>query len=265
MIVFLYFSLKKYIDENLALYGAFIASVVPCFVRESVNGYVDIIVAILTMVSAILLFNWFTRTRKTGYLLLSAIFIGGAAWTKNDGIALFAAMSLALLAYLLSNLNKKELGLATASSRLFAFIAAGGIVFLPFRIFVGALGIRNHMISGSDQILSFTSNLWRVPYIFNQFLYEFFLNTSIWLYFWIFFFLMIFVGRKRIFNSDAKYILLFMLLYSAFLFYVYMVTALGSSVEGLKGNLEELERLLLHIAPTAVFVIMLSFNKERSL
>jgi hypothetical protein len=215
------------------------------------------------MVSAIFLFNWFKNRTKTNYFLLSAIFIGGAAWTKNDGIGLFIAISLALFAYLLSNINKREIKPIFAASKFFTYLAMAGIVFFPFKVFISTLGIKNHMISGFDQILSLPANFWRAPYIFNQFLYEFFLNTSIWLYFWIFFILIVFFGRKRIFKSDAKYILLFMLLYSVLLFCVFMVTSLCSNVEYLKGNLAELERLLLHITPTAAFVLMLGFDEEK--
>jgi hypothetical protein len=263
MIIFLYFSLKKHTDGRTALYGAFITSLIPNVMRESTNGYVDIIIAVLAMVSAVMLFNWFKNRTRSDYLLLSALFMGGAAWTKNDGIALFIAMALALIAYLLSNIKRNEIEPLSAAYDLLTYLAIGGVVFLPFKVFVAALGINNHMISGFDQLLSFPSNLWRVPYILNQFIYEFFLNTRIWLYFWIFFFLVLFIGRKWIFKSNAKYILLFMLLYSAFLFYVFMVFSLGSTVEGLTGNLEELERLLLQIAPTAVFVLMLGFSGEK--
>lgn len=265
MIVFFYHSLKNRMGEKSALCGTFILSLIPNVLRETTDGYTDICVAVLVMASLILLLEWFINRENTGRLLLSSLFMGGAAWTKNDGIGLFAVASVTLLLFLASKMKSGEVDVVSAASKFFAYLVCGCIVFLPFKIFVASQGIGNHMIGSLWQMLSLTGNLWRAPYILNQFLYEFFLNTNIWLYFWIFFFLMLIIRRKQAFKSDARYILLFMLLYSALLFYIYMVTTLGSTIEGLKSNLEELERLLLHITPIAVFyAFVLLEDKKRT-
>ncbi len=255
---FFYFSLKKYLRWNRALAGAFVVFLIPNMLRQAATGYVDINVSVFMTVSMIALFGWMKDNENNALILISGFFAGAAAWTKNDGLALFAAALLVFAGYLLADLQKRKTDIAFVVSRGALFLAAACPVFLPFRILVAVKGIKNHMIGSLDQILGVLTNFQRAPHVLGQFSYEFFQNTSSWLYFWIFFFLVIVIKRESILKTELKYLCGFLFIAFTILYGVFMVTALGGTTGSLIGNLGELDRLILQVAPTAGFLMFLA-------
>ena len=245
--------------------GTFIISAIPTIMKEATIGYVDICVAVYLTVSAIMLYNWLKTDERIELLLLSGFFVGAAAWTKNDGFAHLTAMSIIIAIYLLIKACTGKVGAKSLLASFFGFILVAAAVSLPFKMLTAIYGIKNHMIGDSSQFFSFFSNFNRAPYILSQFVYEFFLNTSCWLYFWVFIFAILLVNWRRALTTELKYLLGFICLSLAAFFGVFMITSLGDTPEHLVGNLGELNRLLLHVAPTAGFLMLMSaFGKDNS-
>jgi hypothetical protein len=263
--VFLYFSLKKLfnIKEIFALIAAFITFTVPHMMGDITTGYVDVNVGLFVLFSVIFMYKWFTNVDDVPSLLLSSVFAGAAAWTKNDGIAHLLALTFTVFVYLAHSMFRKKLPTATAIKRFAAFIIVSGFVYLPFKLLTLSLKVENHMIITFNQLLQLPFNAGRIPFILKYFAYEFFLDSYLWLYFWIFLAVLVFINRKKIANSELRFVLAYLLASVVLFFCVYMVTALGETTGALVNNLElSLDRVMLGFTPSAGFLLFASSLKD---
>jgi hypothetical protein len=243
-IPFLYESLKRYTSRNMAALGCLLLLANNHVLGYAANGYVDLMLGMFTAVSAVYLIRWMEEQDRS-HLLMSAFFIGCAAFTKDDGIALFAAMSVSLALFLA--LSRRKIGTGAALSGFFMFIAAAGIVFVPYQAVSSAYHISSHMIKDANIIAATAANIGRAPHIAGHFLYQLYLNTYSWQYFWIFITIFLIAGRRKISGTNMKYIFIFLMISLALYFEVYMLTAANNLTSSF-------HRLLIGLAPTAVFL-----------
>jgi len=243
-IPFLYTSLKRYTSRDMSALGCLLLMANKQVLGYAANGYLDLMLGMFAAISTIYLVRWMEDQDRSS-LLISAFFMGCAAFTKNDGIALFVALSAALALFLA--LSRRKINPRTALSGFFTFIAAAGIMFVPYQAVSSAYHISSHMIKDLNIIAATFANMGRAPHIAGHFLYQLYLNTYSWQYFWIFITIFLIVGWRRLRGTNFKFILIFLFLALALYFEVYMLTV----AENLTSSFH---RLLIGLAPTASFL-----------
>lgn len=251
-IPFFYSSLKRYTNRNMAALGCLLLMANRHVLVYAANGYLDLMVGMFTAISAIYLIKWMNEKDK-GHLLLSAFFIGCAAFTKYEGIALFLAMAVTLALFLLA--NKGKAGFRGSIAGFSAFIALAALVFGPGQLASLVHHMSSHMIKNANIIATTIANTGRIPQIAGHFFFQLYLNTFSWQYFWIFITIFLIVGWRRIFGTNMKYLLLFLLISLAIYFEVYILTVAN--------NLESsFHRLLIGLAPSFVYLVISSAPKD---
>jgi hypothetical protein len=256
-IIFFYYSLKETTEPFKAILATLVVFSIPALMTNAETAYVDCSLAFYVLFSTVYLFKWLQNNR-TDFLLLSAFFIGAAAWTKNDGIGLFIAMLFTTIIYYIPHLvNKKETPF-TFFKPLLLFILVSLCIFMPYKILVKINNINSHMSIGQSFKLS---NINRLPILFGQFLYEMLINTPGWLYFWIFFLIILYLCRGSLYRSSLKYIFLFILISIFIYFAVYL--CVNQTV--FLYSAYTVDRLLLGLAPSAGFLMFTVAFRENSI
>jgi len=258
-IPFFYFWIRKYISRRNAAIASFVLFSNSHLLEYGSNGYSDLILGIFVAVSIIFLMKWFD-SREKRHLYLSSFFIGSSMFIKNDGTSLFLAASLILAAYLIDSYKNKRISLNDAVFDLCSFLGISLAIFMPFKTAILLQAIPNHMIKNINIFATIADNLYRIPIIAGYFLYELYLDTYSWQYFWIFLTILLIIGRKRIFGSNTRYIPYFFFISLSFYFIVYMLTVLP-----LAYHLEySFHRLLIGLAPAAAFLAFSSGLMEET-
>ncbi|MFH1710127.1 MAG: hypothetical protein ABH860_03555 [bacterium] len=202
---------------------------------------------------------------KTRYFYLSALFIGGAAWTHNEGLMLFAAMILTLLIYFIGQIISKKAKYTEMIIGIIAFFAVYTAVTGPFKALIKYFNLNQLWVSNFWQLFYFLPNLNRIPTILGYLCYELFLDTYLWMYFWIFFFILLFINRRNILNTNLIYVFLFVFFSFAMIFEVFFISNVGMPLEGIVGLIKlNLDRAMLIIPPSAGFLIFASLFKQEN-
>ncbi len=249
-LVIFYFSIKGYSNRTVAMISTLVVFTVPTLLAHLENGYADFPLASLTLISVIFLFKWM-NTNKNNHLFLSAFFIGGAAWTKNDGIGLCASALLTVGLYLVIKALKTDPAQRPAlAARFLIYAAIAAVIFMPFKIVTMHYHVVNHMLSNENIAVVFFKNLDRIPVILNFFLYELYLNTYQWLYFWIYFTVLLLLHKKQLIGTNLAYLFLFVIVSLGLYTFIYTITALGY-VSQLGSSAD---RILLSLTPSAGFL-----------
>jgi hypothetical protein len=263
MIIFFYTSLKRLIKSKMAMIGTFITFTIPHVIGDITTGYVDLNVAFFGCVAMILLFEWMNDRKKREYFYLSALFVGAAAWTHNEGLMLFAAMILTILTYFIRQLLAKKAIYSEIITNLMVYCVIYLAITAPFKALITFFGLKQLWVSNFWQLFSVIPNLWRMPTILSYLLYELFLNTYLWMYFWIFFIIVLFINIRNILKTNLIYFLLFIFFSFAMVFEVFLVAEGGSTPEALVHTINQnLDRALLIIPISAGFLMFASFSKQ---
>lgn len=90
----IYNYLKKRLDKNYAIFGAFLFLSVPIIIKLSITVYVDLGLLFFSAASLILLFEWVSSKFKLKYLVFSGVFCGLAMGTKYNGLITFFIISM---------------------------------------------------------------------------------------------------------------------------------------------------------------------------
>jgi len=254
-----YFWIRKYISRQNAAIASFVFFSNSHFLEYASNGYADFILGIFATVSIIFLVKWLDSHEKR-HLYLSSFFIGSSVFIKNDGTSLFLAVVILLAAYLIDSYKNKRISFNDAVFDLCSFLGIGLVIFMPFKTAILLQAIPNHMIKNVNVFATMAENLYRIPIIAGYFLYELYLDTYIWQYFWIFLTILLIIGRKRIFGSNIRYILYFFFISLSFYFAVYMLTVLPIDYH----LVASFHRLLIGLAPAAAFLAFSSGLMEET-
>jgi hypothetical protein len=261
--VFFYTTLKRHVQSNIAMIGTFITFTVPHVIGDITTGYVDLNVAFFGCLAAILIFEWMNDTSKKNYFYLSALFIGGAAWTHNEGLILYGAMILTLLAYFAIQYLAKKIGPVEIAKCLVFFFAIYTAVYGPFKALVAYFKLKPLWVQSFWQLFNILPNLPKVPVILGFMCYEIFLNTYLWQYFWIMFLIFTCLNRKMILNSNLKFLLLFIIFAFAMIFEAFYVSG-WNTTDALIGILRlNLDRAINILPPTAGFLMFASFKEQK--
>jgi hypothetical protein len=265
MNVFFYCSLRRIINSKMAIIGTFITFAIPHVIGDITTGYVDLIVAFFGCFAAILMFNWMNAPDKRRYFYLSALFIGGAVWTHNEGLILLASMILTLSIYFILGYIDGKVKFTEVFYSILDFLLIFALVTLPFKLLISYFKLNQLWVSSIWQLFNFMPNLYRIPTIIGYFYYEFFLDTYLWLYFWIFFLILFLANLKRFFYKNLKFLSLFVLFSLAMIFEVFFISNTGVSFDGWETLIKQnLDRTLLIILFTAGFAMFASLFKQEN-
>lgn len=251
----LYCAVRRFATKNYALTFVFILATIPQFNSYAANAYHELPLACYCFASAILLFGWFERPDESWRLVISAILVGLAGWTKNEGL-LYCVVNMTVLgAFLAFNFKK------VAARRLFHVAAYPLIIvamLLPWILIKKQYGISNSEID--------LANL-NPQYLLGQahkmipILYEFqkqFFGPKKWNIFWPAALTAIVIFYRRAFSPVGRYIALSIILTVA----GYVLFYLISYVDVLYFLGKTWSRFLLHFLPVVVYWLAFTLKDE---
>ncbi len=231
--VIFYYFLKERAGKNIAVFGALTVFILPTLLTNAETGYADFSLAYYVMIAAIFIYRWLAGKDDLD-LFISALFMGGACLTKNDGIGIFIAM-LATLA-----ISRRWLAVIK-----YALISS--VIFLPYKILTVYYGIKSHMVPAGLPL----SNLSRIPALLGSIGTELFNNAYDWLYFWLILFILIILNAGKMKEGRTRFLLIFVILSVLIYFSVYLIVP--QKVFFFAGV--TMNRLLLGLAPAFAFTI----------
>lgn len=237
-----YFSSRRLLGNTSALFFTFLLISTQNVIRHSGRyeaGQADLIQGFYIFASS-LLFVVYLRSKSLGNMILLQIFLGITSLIKNEGVS-FVIFTQVLLAIFL--LRKK------LYKHFFSFLF-WIIPFVDWQLFKFF-----HQLPKAPSYLHSSFHLERLPLILEEFTREFF-NIQNWNLLWPVFFLSFFVflfSSKRNIYTLALYLLIFLQLW------VYMGIFFFTSPNPALHIPNVADRALLHLAPSAVYAVSISF------
>jgi hypothetical protein len=249
LLVFFYYSLRCFTGRSIALVFTVLLASIPQMVRFGSNGYADLPFMFYCFVSAALLYRAYCSRLDNRLLLVSAIFAGLAAHTKNEGIALglFNVLAFFSAIAIRGKLNKHNLILIVK----YAFIVFA--ITAPWLWFKSCLGLGNDVLNYHNlNLTNILNNLYRIPVIFNAIVKDMLL-IRYWGIFWLFAPAVIMYKVKRVFTLPWLLLSVPLMLYAGTCIIIYIITP-----HNIEWHLmTSLDRLLLHTVPQALFLTAL--------
>lgn len=258
MLIIFYYSLKCYIENKFAILFTALLAAIPQLIYFGSNGYADLPLTFYYFTSvAFLARAFFGPAIDWKLLLISGIFSGLAAWTKNEGLALslFNVFIISIVMFIQRRLNRQSLLLLVQ----YALILA--LIILPWLWFKNSLFLSNDVMNHQNlNLLNILNNLKRLPAILFRIAKEMSLFNS-WNGLWVISIVLIIVNFKKIFRFPSYIILISSVLYLATCVLVYIVTPYDFNWH----IHTSLSRLLIHIAPLFLFLdaLLIFLDKER--
>ncbi len=247
LLVIFYFSLKPLIGAGFSLLFTLFLVTMPRFTLfMSYSGYADVPLTVYYFMSLAYLLRWFYSQKGRGFLYLSAICLGLAAWTKNEG-AVICLINLFLLSALVLVRNKPTQESFLLIGRCSGIILA---IILPWLIFKGVFHISNDLVNTHNLNLEvLQNNLSRIPLIFKSFA-DNASRISDWNLLWFVTLLAIALSLKKNFSWASCAVLLSLLLYFLSWVFIYLITPL--EINWHLAN--SMDRLLIQTAPLGLFL-----------
>jgi 4-amino-4-deoxy-L-arabinose transferase-like glycosyltransferase len=261
LIIVFYNQLNKIQNRPLALISTFILSVIPYLLALAKSGYADLPLAFFYFVAVIYLFFGLTEPNKK-FILLSALFSGFGAWTKNEGLALTLVNILILFIFLLYQRKNKSLS-------FFIFVKYLSIILLiniPWLIFKNLLFLENDIFNYTNlkTNLTFAVFATKLPVIISGITKMLLFNFKDWNIFWFFCILVILSNFKKMVNTKLSYVFATIVLYLFTCLLPYIL-----SPSNIKWQVTtSLDRVFSHIAPIFLFLsisLLSSRYKKRTL
>ena len=246
LLALFYFSIRSFAGKRYSLLFTFLLASLPQFSSYATNGYLDLVLAYYVFGSSAFIFLWFRDKGRIYYLVISAVFAGLSAWTKNEGI-IYCAINIALISIFGRETYKKILYaviiLAVMSPWLWVRISS--------RIPAADISAANLLPS------ALVRNIGRVWPIINEFQVQFF-GPKKWNIIWIVFFFTFAARFKRSFSGEILPVTLSVLLPMLSYAGIYMI-----SVHGVEWHLSTtLSRFFIHFVPLAVYYLAVVLRKD---
>jgi len=246
ILVLFYFAVRRFANARYALLFTFILATIPQFNNYAANAYVDLPLAYYYFASAIFLFRWLADRNRTGPLIISALMVALAGWTKNDGLMYCIINTCVILIFIMLNLKKitrKDIW------RLLLYLSIIFLVSLPWSLAKGPAHIVNNEIDLKNlNPANLVKQFHKIVPIIYEYQKQFF-GPKKWNIFWpAAFFIIIFNFRKAL-SGIGKYMALSISLavlgYSLF----YMISYVDVNFFLSK----TWSRFLIHFLPVAVY------------
>ncbi len=241
-------------SESLAF--TFLLGSVPYFSLQASAAYSDPILSFFFSCGAIYLYLWILM-QHTGDLLISAVLLGMAGLTKNEGLVLSLICWLVLSLHLLLDKHRQK---RMAYWKLWTYY---GLILLviqgPWLIYRFSLQVGNDVINRDALMASFTwMTLKRIVPILYHYQTQIF-GPKNWNVVWIVFLGSLIYRFKRIFQCQVKYILLPILLTVLVYTSIYFITP-RDVVWHLKTSAS---RVSLHFLPLIIFFLAGLYAEEK--
>jgi hypothetical protein len=237
---------------------SFLLISIPYVFEQATNGYADVVITFYFGAGSLYLYLW-QAMKRDFFLVLSAVFTGFAALTKNEGLVLICIHLVWLLAALQLQSHR----------RLWNKLARFGIygcvlvaVLVPWYLFRDSLGLRNDVINRDVVAQGFT---WEHLSRIGPILYH--LQTQVfgpknWNMVWILLGVAVSLRHKVLFRPPVVFVLaatgLTLLVYMS----VYLITPYTIPPFDVAWHLRtSASRLLLHVLPQVMFLIGLAFGE----
>jgi len=256
ILVIMYFFLKRFISRKFALIFTFLLATIPQLKHFATIGYADFALAFYYSIATMLLYLWM-REKKTPVLLISALFMGFAVLTKNEGTALCLVNFLILSIFLAKNLK------APIIRQVFIYLFVAGIITIPWFALKLSAGMDNEILQFSSISLERLSDTFKNPGRIGVIFYEFqkqFFGPKKWNILWILFFACLALNIKKAFSPNIKYMSLAILFILGLYGGIYLFIPIDRPIQWHLGT--TVSRLLLHFTPLIAFWLGLMTNEK---
>ncbi len=249
MVGLMFFAVRRKTRLMTALLAAFFLSTVPLLTYHALIAYADLPLSAYALGAIVSFWNIIEALKSgragntRGLLVLMGTYAALCVWTKMEGLFFAAAFSAALaLYYLVKRISFRQ---------VMAFLAPLVLVSVVWYVFL--LSIRVPVSYGEVKLLGETItegiHFQVLPVIAEQILFSANFNLI-----FLFLFLLIIVGYRKILQSDLAY------LYAALLsiMVIYLVLYLGTDMYRWVMNLTAVNRNILTIIPMMYYVAALT-------
>lgn len=235
--------------------SAFLTSILlgtPVLVRWAGSGCADSLLTLFFAASALFTVKWLEEEKRSD-LLLAALFVAFCAHTKNEGMAIVLSVLAILFIFTAARFKAHRL------SGFFLFVFTVSALLLPLLWWVKGIPRthENYISKISPEIVM--ENAHRVRIIIPAFL-KAAVNWNKWGGLWLLIVPMSVLGRKAFRKQSVAAIWLLFLMQIGIYQLIYLISSWN--VKQLIGF--SLDRLLLHIAPLAIFIIGYHWSEIRA-
>ena len=157
--VCLYYFFQRYSSRVISLSGAFFVLTIPHLSAMTMGTITEPVILFYYILGFTFLLRWH-ETRRDMFFLLSAIFAGLAAWTKNEGVV-YAIFNLMLILFMT---NKMAFSKRSFYARYYLGII--GIVIGPWWILKFNLGLKNILVNAGGVSRGFLENIFALGPVF---------------------------------------------------------------------------------------------------
>ena len=186
--VCLYYFFQRYSSRVISLSGAFFVLTIPHLSAMTMGTITEPVILFYYILGFTFLLRWH-ETRRDMFFLLSAIFAGLAAWTKNEGVV-YAIFNLMLILFMTN-----KMAFSKRSFYAGYYLGIIGIIIGPWWILKFNLGLKNILVNAGGVSRGFLENIFALGPVFKAlmavpFKFEFY-NIA-----WIMFFLFLIFNWK---------------------------------------------------------------------
>jgi hypothetical protein len=210
LLLFFYSSQRRYFSRRHALVFTAMLAVLPPFIKDMhgspSTGYADIPFAFYYAVSTISIFNWMNDNRR-GDLILAALFITFAIFTKREGLILWVIIIFMMSCYLAVADKGRRMN---KTKPLAIVIVLPLILLIPWFHFSSTIPLPPWEKDWSPSYLNpdyISSHFYRIPAVLISMKNNFF-GTQYWNILWIIFFMTIGFYRKKSFTFPQAFLTL---------------------------------------------------------
>ncbi|MBP7056586.1 MAG: glycosyltransferase family 39 protein [Candidatus Omnitrophica bacterium] len=255
VLVMIYFAVRRFASSTYALIFVFILASIPQFNAYAANAYHELPLACYYFASAVFLFRWFDNPGETWCLPLSALLVGLAGWTKNEGL-LYCVVNMAVLGVFVGSNFRKIGNKSIIYAAVYPVIVLA--LLLPWVVVKKTYGFVNSDVSLSCLNPQYVlSQLNRFGPIFYEFQKQFF-GPKKWNLIWPAAAVIIAFNYKKAFSGVGKY----MALSIALAVSGYILFYLISYVDVVYFLSKTWARFLLHFLPLVVYWLAFILKDE---
>ncbi len=256
LLLFLYYSLRNFnLDRSYSILIITAIATYPSFVGYTIVAYADPVLTFFYTISTVLLY-YFITTKKESFLILSSIFTGFMAWSKNEGLGLLVINVSIFILYNLYLLIKKKLVFKKTIAYCMVFFSVGFIIYLPWILMCLINNISNDYTSNIPLLFDTKKTIANFSIIIDKVIkihYTMFLL-------WIAFYISLFINIKAIFKAERFFLLILIIFHYLLYIAIYLITpfALEWQIDS------SFDREILHLVPISLFFIgiLLAENKQ---
>ena len=260
MASFLFASFRRsLLDRKSSLFFAFMLVSIPFVIRHSFNGYADWIFSVYFSMSSICLYFWVREQQKI-FFFLSAILIGMAGLTKDEGLAL-CILQVVLIGFCCS-----EIGYSSVKDKLRVivsyFLVVCAVLF-PWLLLKVLIGGTTHAINTTSFLTLSWDRLTRIIPIAYQYQNQVF-GLRVWNLIWIIFLVAVVFNFKKFLLPELRY--LFFAILGVFFVYtsVYILIPEHPEMDITWYLKTTASRLFLHPISVVIFIIGLFYQLEKT-